>query len=345
MNKAFLRFISLLLIFSTLLTLISCSTELTEETTQDISEAEPSVTEPIEETVETFDIIKDGKSLFTIVRPEIGTQINIRAAVMINNFLKDNGVETTLTDWGDKTGEVCEILVGETKFFPKESLDGIDLTSVGVDGFVIKHYGNKILIAANNDTALLDAAEYFIKNFLDINGGKTAMPVNYCHVESQGLFLSELKIGGIDISKFALACDAGFEEPMSYIAELVSAKCGANLTDSGEKKIILTADGAKAHTVTANVENGNLVIRAENVENMKKAVVCFWYENIAYATSSFDLPANTVYSRDLDQTIFYSDYGVTQSDKICCREQIYDVHAKANEKGYNICAGDYCQTR
>lgn len=334
------RYTSLFLALCMLLTLIACSAEVPEETTAEPVITEPEVTEPIEEVVETFDIIKDGKSLFTVIRPENATQANIRAAITINNHIKDNGVESKISDWGDKTGEVPEILVGETKYFPEEALEGIDLLGLGMDGFVIKHYGNKILIVGNNDTALIDAAEYFITNFLDIKGGKTAMPKDYCHIESQGLFLSELKLGGINISEFALACDAGLEEPASYIKELVKAKCGVELSDAGEKKILLTADGAKPHAVTADMENGNLVIRAENFEAMKKAVVCFWYENIAYSLGSFDLPADTAYYRDLDQTIFYSDYGVTQSDSVCCREQIYDVHAKANEKGYKVFA-DY----
>lgn len=334
------RLIALLLIFCTLFSLAACIVDPPHPTPGEDTTAEPEVTEPIEEPIPTFDIIKDGKSLFTVIRPEKATQANINAAVMINNHLKDNGVESVISDWGDKTGEVCEILVGETKFFPDEALAGIDLSSLGVDGFLIKHYGNKILIAGNNDTALLDAAEFFIENFLDIKGGKTTMPINYCHIESQGLFLSSLTLGGVDISKFALTCDSGFEEPASYIKELVKSKCGAELSGVGEKKIFLTADGAKAHTVTANMENGDLVIRAENLESMKKAIVCFWYENIAYSTGSYDLPSDIAYYRDLDQTIFYSDYGVTQSDSICCREQLYDVHAKANEKGCKVFA-DY----
>ncbi len=320
--------------------MIACTAERPEETTAEPVITEPEVTEPIEEPVETFDLVKDGKLLYTIIRPETATQTNINAALMINKHVKNNGVEATISDWADKTGEKLEILVGETKYLPEDALEGIDLLNLGMDGFVIKHYGNKIIIVGNNDTALVDAAEFFITNFLDFKGGKTTMPNDYLHVQSGGLYLSELKIGGIEISKFALTCDAGFEEPASYVKELVSAKCGTELTDAGEKKIFLTAQGAKPHAVTADIEDGNLIIRAENLESMKKAVVCFWYENIAYTTASFDLPADTAYYRDLDQTVFYSDYGVTQSDSICCREQIYDVHAKANEKGYKVFA-DY----
>ncbi len=334
------RYTSLFLALCMLLPLIACTAQVPEETTTEPVLTEPEVTEPIEEVVETFDIIKDGKSLFTVIRPEKATQANIRAAIMINNHIKNNGVESKISDWGDKNSEVPEILVGNTKYFPEEALEDIDLSGLGMDGFVIKHYGNKILIAGNNDTALIDAAEFFITNFLDIKGGKIAMPKDYLHIESQGLFLSELKLGGINISEFALACDAGFEEPTSYIKELVKTKCGAEFSDAGEKKILLTASGAEGDTVSAKFENGDLIIRAKDAEAMKKAVVCFWYENIAYSLGSFNLPADFEYSRDLTKTVFYSDFGVTQSDSVCCREQIYDVHAYANQKGYKVFA-DY----
>ena len=340
MLSIFRRYTSLFLALCTLLTLIACTAEVPEETTAGQPTTEPEVTEPLEEAGETFDLIEDGKLLYTIIRPESATQTNINAALMINKHVKNNGIEASLSDWADKTGEKLEILVGETKHLPDDIFEGIDLLNLGMDGFVIKHYGNKIIIAGNNDTALIDAAGFFIENFLDIKGGKTTMPKNYCHISSNGSFLSELTLGGINISEFALACDAGFEEPVSYIKELVKAKCGAELSDAGEKKIILTAAGAEGNIVSAKFENGNLVIRAKDAEAMKKAVVCFWYENIAYSLGSFDLPADIAYSRDLSKTVFYSDHNVTQSNGVCCREQLYDVHAYANEKGYKVFA-DY----
>lgn len=335
------KLIAFLLIFCTCLPLVSCSGGVEDVTSSEDTSAvgtEPAPTP--EDTIEMIDIIKDGNSLYTIVRPDGASSVNIRAALMINNHIKDSGIDSTISDWGDKTGEVPEILVGETKFFPAEALANIDLTRIGVDGFVIKHYGNKILIAANNDTALIDAAEYFIENFLDISGGKTAMPKDYCYVSSNGLFLSELKLGGVDISDYAISCDAGLEEPLSYIKELVKGKCGIELTAEGKYKILLTSSGAEEGIVSAKFENGDLVIRAKDEASMKKAVVCFWYENVAYSTGSFDLASDLDYSRDLSKTIFYSDFDVVQSDSVCCREQLYEVHKYANEKGFKVFA-DY----
>lgn len=341
-NFAFLRKLTaFLLVFCTCLPLAACTGGGGEDTSGADSSSEATEAPGITESpAETFDIIADGKSLYTIVRPDGASAVNIRAARLINNHMKDNGIQATITDWGDKTGEVPEILVGKTEFFPEEAIEDIDLSKIGTAGFVIKAHGNKILIVANNDRALVGAAEYFIENFLDVAGGKTAMPKDYCHISSNGLFLSELKLGGIAVSDYALSCDAGFEEPLSYIKELVEEKCGAELTDAGEHKILLTASGAEDGIVSAKFENGDLVIRAKDVESMKKAVVCFWYENIAYSTAKFDLASDLSYSRDLTKTIFYSDFDVVRSESECCREKLYEVHAYANEKGYKVFA-DY----
>ena len=346
-NYKFLRKLTaFILIFCTCLPLVSCMGGERAETTDgssclgdteyiDTSE----VPEETETPVETFDLIADGKSLYTIVRPDNASSVNVRAAVMINNHIKNNGAESYITDWGDKTGEEREILVGDTKFFPDEAIADIDLTKLGTAGFVIKAYGNKILIAANNDQALVDAAGYFIENFLDIAGGKTTMPKDYCYISSNGLFLSELTFGGHPISDYTFSCDERVEEQMHWLRDLIKGKAPTTW-GNGSRFVNLVLDPSVGNMISAKFENGNLVIRAKDVESMKKAIVCFWYENIAYSTGSYDLPANLDYSRDLTQTIFYSDFDVVQSDSVCCREKLYEVHAYANEKGYKVFA-DY----
>lgn len=345
-SASYIKISVFLLVFAFCISLLSCSSGRGNEENSSLPDSDISTSVPetpdIPDTPdeEKIELVEDGKLLYTIVRPDKASTLNIRAAVMINSFVQSYGVESTISDWGDKSLDVKEILVGHTRFFPDEALENINLTHFGSNGFVIKSYKGKIIIVANNDKALFDAAEYFIKNFLDIEGGKTAMPKDYCHISSNGLFLSSLKLGGVDVREYALACDTAMEEPLSYIKELVKNKCGAELSSNGEKKILLTSDGAQGETVSATFVDSDLVITAKDAEAMKKAVVCFWYENIGHQTGSYDLPSDLSYSRDLSKTVFYSDFNVTQSDSICCREQLYDVHAYANEKGYKVFA-DY----
>ncbi len=346
------RLIACVLVLGTLLSLAACSggNGDAQQTTAPVTDsAETPQTDPVGTSEQTdppviseekIELIADGKLTYGIVRPDTASALNIRAASNIRNFVKDNGIESDLSDWGEKDISVPEILVGETRFFPDEAIAGIDLDRLGVNGFLIKTYEGKIIIVANNDKALIEASDYFIKNFLDIVGGNTSMPKNYYYITSNGEFLTSLTLGGVDISDYALACDSGFEEPMSYVKELVKDKCGAELTGEGEKRILLTANGAQDGKISAKFDGGDLVITAKDAEAMKKAVVCFWYENIGHQTGSYDLPAELNYSRDLTKTVFYSDRGVKQSENECCMDAMIAAHNYANENEYKVFA-DY----
>ena len=306
---------------------------------QEPQESETNATEPLPE-VKYFDLIENGESLFTIVRPDEATVINLRAATRIGDHLEDNGIKSKVTYWGDESGTEREILVGYTYSFPMEALADVTMTDLGRDGFVIKHWGNKILLAANHEAALMDAAEYLIANFLDVQNGKTRMPEGYCYCSGDGLLLNELKLGGFAISRYTLSCDAGLEESLGYLDELIYEKSGVKLSSSGTRKILLTTQGVTDSTVSASFEGGNLVIRAKDAASMKKAIVCFWFENVAYATDRFDLPSSFHYSRDLSKTVFYSDFNVKQSDNECCMDAMIAAHEYANEHGYKVFA-DY----
>ena len=297
------------------------------ETTEKHEETIP----PVEEIIETFDIISDGKLLFKVVTEENAVPETKRQASMIVEYAENNGIEITDSD--------KKIYIASAYYLPEtEDLSDINIPKLGVDGYAIKHAGDNIYIVANNDASLSDAVNFFIENFLNEADGKTTMEENYRYIHSSGIFLSDMKIAGTDIRKFTVTADKDFEETVSYIEELVYDKCGVTLPDSAENKIILTADGATAGTVTAKVEDGNLVIRAANLEEMKKAIVCFWFETVAYSLGTYDLPEDTSYSKDLSQTVFYSDFNVTQSDSVNCLGEMREAHEYANENGLKVFA-------
>lgn len=344
----YLRFFALIMAIVICVSAAACSASVADDsvvtTDSEVPEHESSEDEtaelPPKETEEMIDLIADGTFLYTIVRPDGASQLNIRAAVTINNYIKSLGIDAKISDWGDKGIETPEILVGITKFFPEEAIDGIDLSRLGPNGFLIRTYGGKIIIAGANDKALLDAADYFIKNYLDIVGGKTKMPKDLFYISSNGLFLSDLTLNGCPLTDYTVIADEGAEDARKDLIELFNGKSAVKVADNGNKFINLKIDPSVGDIISSKFEEGNLVIRAKDAEAMKKAVVCFWYENIAYSIGTFDLSGSLDYKRDLSKTVFYSDFDVVQSESVCCREQLYDVHAYANEKGYKVFA-DY----
>ncbi len=340
-SSLYIRFFALISAILMCFSVAACTGEAGDSTEATDPEAtEPEITEAPPAEVEMIDLITDGKLLYTIVRPDNTSQLNIRAAVTINNFCKSLNIESKISDWGEKNLDVPEILVGKTKFFPEEALDGIDVSRIGANGFVIRNYGAKIIIAGANDKALIDAADYFIKNYLDVAGGKTKMPKDLFYISSNGLFLSELTLNGCALTDYIFTADERAEEALKNLIELFNSKSAAKNAGNGSKYIRLIIDPSVGSTISAKFENGDLNIRAKDAEDMKKAVVCFWYENIAYTTDSFDLPGNLDYTRDLSKTVFYSDFDVKQSENECCMDAMIEAHNYANEKGYKVFA-DY----
>ncbi len=305
-----------------------------ETASQDTQDTQP---------VETMPLIEDGSFLFRIIRSEQASTMVNNAAFLIRDHLSERGIEVKLTtDFYGSKPETYEVLVGQTKYTPEGADAGIDLTTLGYDGFIIRTVGNKILLLAHSDFGVYNAAEFFINEFLKDNNGDKKMPAEYCYVQDNGTtMLEELLLGGKNISAFALTCESdALNESLTALGDLIKEKCGITLTSEGAQKILLTTSGADADKVTAKMENGDLVIRAKDAAAMKKAIVCFWYENIDFVSGKLDLASDFTYERDLTKTVFYSDFDVKQSENECCLAQIVAAHNYANEHGYKVFA-DY----
>lgn len=326
-----------LLLLCLMLPLFACSTPETPEpgtssTTGAIIEETPD--EPVKE----IPLIENGKSLFRIVRNTEGTEAPLEAATILRQHFKDNKVDVTLTtDWSEPDPNIKEILIGNTKFSPENPTD-INLLDLGKDGFIVMVHGNKILFLANNDDALLGATEHFKTSVLDFTKENITIPENYCYVSSDGVFLNELKLAGNDISKYCISADSVFSESADALKKLIYKKCGVTLKDSANHKIILTSDGASGNIITADFENGDLIIKAADAAKMKKALACFWFENIGNECRTLSLPSELSYSKDLSKTVFYSDFGADSTGSACCLDEIIKAHDHANQNGYKVFA-------
>ena len=164
------------------------------------------------------------------------------------------------------------------------------------------------------------------------------IPSDYRYIAGNGIFLSEFTLCGADISEFAIAAEGeGLADIAAELAVLIRDKCGVTPPSEGKHRILLTNRGASGTTVTAAFENGDLVLRAADSEAMRKALLCFWMEEVYHKTGSLSLTADLNYTRDLSQTVFYSDY-VTPAEGVCCLDGLIAAHKEANSKGYKVFA-------
>lgn len=132
--------------------------------------------------------------------------------------------------------------------------------------------------------------------------------------------------------------DEGFEDALADLKDMVRNKYKKAFDPNASKGIRLTFEGATENIISAKTENGELVIRATDAKAMKKALTCFWYENIAYADEENISDVN--YSKDLSTVVFYSDFNADASGGECCFDEIIAAHDYANANGYKVFA-DY----
>ncbi|MBR5798351.1 MAG: hypothetical protein IKY29_05310, partial [Clostridia bacterium] len=120
-----------------------------------------------EDPVVMIDIVKDGKTDYRIVRRDAatGNDAGRMSAIKLGQAIKAAtgcAIELT-TDWTpDEDGKAYEILIGKVER-PAYAQVPTDLAK---DEFVILFVGNKILIDGGSESAITNAVEYFIREYL-----------------------------------------------------------------------------------------------------------------------------------------------------------------------------------
>ena len=125
-------------------------------------------------------LVVDGASEYRIVRSETASETVANAANSLRNTFKNiTGVElkitsdlSTLTENGDIAAKK-EILIGKTRY--EESATA--LAECGYGDFVIRVYGNKIVIVAHDDAVTAQGCAYF-SNIAVKNGERGSLSVS-----------------------------------------------------------------------------------------------------------------------------------------------------------------------
>ena len=133
-------------------------------------------------------IIEDGKSDYTLVRPESVDPLVLESIVKLHKAISDkfNIKMEFATDWlkGNQQPDsaLCEILVGNTnRPESKEVLDSLEDNT-----WAVVKKGNKIVICAKNDALLDVAIDWFIKTYIDAADTVLAIPEDLDQVDGYG---------------------------------------------------------------------------------------------------------------------------------------------------------------
>lgn len=133
-------------------------------------------------------IIEDGKTDYTLVRPEKTDPIVLDSIVRLYNVINEKfGVKINFgTDWlkGEEKPDssACEILVGNTnRPETKEVLDSLENNT-----WAVVKKGNKIVICAKNDALLDTAIDWFIKTYIETADTTLAIPEKLNQTDGYG---------------------------------------------------------------------------------------------------------------------------------------------------------------
>jgi endonuclease/exonuclease/phosphatase family metal-dependent hydrolase len=167
--KRLISIAALLLALITLIpTLIACKPEEPVESTAPDTTA-PEIVETDPPAPEGIKVTKEGKVLFTIIRPDESTQSIYNLARDLGDAIeKITGVEckqdTDFKSWNTvRDPEKYEILLGYTNY--DETLEV--LKDIKYYDYAIVQRGNKIVIAAYTEASLKKALTYFRNNMVD----------------------------------------------------------------------------------------------------------------------------------------------------------------------------------
>ena len=205
--------IALTLVLLTLLSLFSCTaggkddgttTVVTEDSRADTKEGTTDAT-TVEDT--SLTLIADGKSEYTIVRPEgAKDSYETAAAIAFNEKLKAFTGKTlpVTTDWKDNEVKDKEVLIGITS--RDKDVAKVDRSMLGYGGYIVAVIGERIVLTANDKAGLDAAVEYFF-SFYDDQKSTTTIKVNkelYNIVEKAEINAGSLPFRAMWLSQFDL---------------------------------------------------------------------------------------------------------------------------------------------
>ncbi len=199
-NRLFAAGIILLLSFS----VISCSNLKQNNNRFDFSgENDGGVLEDSRGAVELEYL--ENLSEYCIIRSDTGTKEEKQTATSLRDAIKKaTGIDLALgTDWQGETGREIqdkEILVGVS-----EREESIDCSKgLGVEDFIIKMVGKKLVIVGGSERATAAAVEFYTENFLDALNAVAKYPKGDGYLFIREHLFESLSISGVDISKYKL---------------------------------------------------------------------------------------------------------------------------------------------
>ena len=245
------KFISVLLVFMVVMvTLVSCNKDTSSNNDSDKNSGTVTF-RPVENLSE-----------YVIVRAEKTSKEATAAAHSISKAIKDS-IGVSIDVKTDKQDGTYEILVGMTK--REESVAAHK--DLRYFDYVIRKTGNKIVIAAGSDEALVEAVKVFKEKFIVSEKQKLYAPAGADYWVKKKYALDAFSVNGVDISKFTIV-NQGTAQDLSALTNGVCKVVGVGLdisTDTiSDDGYYISVDSTSSviNKYSITVDDRNITIKA-----------------------------------------------------------------------------------
>lgn len=265
-NRVINKFIAIGIILLASLSVISCSNLKQDNNRFDFSgENDVGALEDSQGAVELEYL--ENLSEYCIIRSDTGTREEKQTALALRDAIKKSiGVDIPVgTDWQGETGRPIqdkEILVGVSE--REESV--LCSKGLGVEDFIIKMVGEKLVIVGGSERATAKAVDFYIENFFDAPKGAVKYPRGNGYLFIQENLFESLSISGTALSEYALYStdpDIDLEYVRDKILENItgtSLKIADTLSDGGRYVIFDNSHLLVNHYGTKLDAKGNLTV-------------------------------------------------------------------------------------
>ncbi len=297
---------------------------------------------------EGLSLIENGEIKFSLVTSD---QLSGNVHMKLDSLAdKLDGLGYTLSKYGDSKDNVTdgvEVLIGTVlSRGEKYAVDGWDY---GYNGYTVKTIDDKVIIAAGNESALLDAIEYFTEDVLGITDDTEELTdltflkskeIEYFHEYK----VTSVSIGGRDIDGYVVALDFKDTVALSLaksIREIIFKYSGYNLRleskeNASDKYIsLLHRERSGGDGFFVNINSQNLEIISEySCETLEKGIA--YFSRLALASGDYSFAEYTANTRD----ITYEEYGAVGDGDTDDYKAIIETHVHANKCGHRVVADD-----
>ena len=229
-SRTLIKLIGALMAMLTVLSLVACNVNSDENGESNNAVSDSETESGTVEFVESLTLFADGKTDFKVIYPEECDEAVFSAAkTIVTAFDEVGGVEIEYEGDFVKRGEepdseAFEILVGDTNR-PETQMQKEVLKDQ--TGYMIVMEGNKLVIYGHTITAVANAANYFVRNYIRepaeaTEEGKLSKLIftsNDEYIYQKEFAIKSIKIDGVELTEYKIVVpEMGYVE--KYVAQL-----------------------------------------------------------------------------------------------------------------------------